>query len=165
MRTGAEKPRNSEGVAQPSKPSNTTRACAVSKAITSPAMLAPSISRTFTGASRPSGATNPSRIGITSGSLSGWPGVGGVACVNSTAKLRAAGSYSPRTVTVGVPAWEYQRMKCVRSRPEASAKQAMKFSTVAAVPSQRRRYRSMPCRNASSPIRTLSIRITSAPFS
>ena len=36
---------------------------------------------------------------------------------------------------------------------------------VVAVPSQRSKYRSMPARKASSPISTLSMRMTSAPFS
>ena len=40
-------------------------------------------------------------------------------------------------VTVGVPAWRYQRSNCVRSRPDASAIALRKSSHVTACPSWR----------------------------
>ena len=51
------------------------------------------------------------------------------------------------------------------SRPLTSAKHWMNCSTVAASPSWRWKYRSMPARNFSGPIKQSTMRTTSAPFS
>ena len=79
------------------------------------------------------------RTGRTSGSFTGWPGVGGVAWAKSTTWLitGVVGVWWRVTLRRGVPAWRYQRMNCDMSSPDASSKQARNCSTVAAVPSSR----------------------------
>ena len=89
------------------------------------------------GRSRPSLPTRPMPSGITIGCLSGWPGVGGTRLRAFERVGLARRIVAAATVTCGVPAWLYQRMNCVRSRPLASAKHWMNCSTVAASPSWR----------------------------
>ena len=104
-------------------------------------------------------------MGIGRACLSGCPGVGAVTWVRVRSSARAASSYRALMATLGVPACSYQAMKGARSRPDVSAKHSTKASTVVAVPSQRWKYRSMPLRKSSAPIRVLSMRMISPPFS
>ncbi len=113
----------------------------------------------------PSSSSSPSRTGIGTGALSAWPGVGATVWESSSSSTPASRSHAERIETSGVPAWRYQLKKAERSRPETSAKHWMNCSTVAAVPSQRSKYRSMPARNASAPRRVFSMRMISEPFS
>ena len=69
-----------------------------------------------------------------------------------------------RAVMRGVPAVEYQRRNCPKSRPLASSIARTKSSQVAAVPSCRSKYRSQPLRKSTGPKIIWSIRIISAPL-
>ena len=67
--------------------------------------------------------------------------------------------------TSGVPACWYQLKNFEKSLPVTAAKHSTKASTVVAWPSQVSKYLSMPRRKSRSPTRSLSIRMTSEPFS
>ena len=69
--------------------------------------------------------------------MSAWPGVVGVLWVRVISSSPVSGVQREASRTRGVPACSYQAKKADRSRPETSAKQAMKASTVVAWPSQR----------------------------
>lgn len=70
--------------------------------------------------------------GISTGTLSGWPFVGGVTWCVLMVYVFLAASYEVETVRVGVPAWLYQRPTPDRSSPLASAMAARKSSHVTA---------------------------------
>lgn len=162
--TGAENPRSSDGSAG-SATSSKTKLCSakvrLSTRVVPRAVFSPSSRR----GKSPALPTSPTATGMWKGSFSGWPGVGLVACVSVRVRRRAAASWLQRAVTLGVPAWAYQRRNWPRSVPEASSMAATKSSQVTAAPSWRAKYRSMPLRKASAPIRVWIMRMTSAPFS
>ena len=133
--TGAEKPRLSESTGRSGRPVKTKVSLGFVSVTTPRASVSPPAS--VTGRSRPSGPRKPIASGMTIGSLTGWPGVGGTICVISSVQVPAPASWFACTTISGVPAWLYQRMNWVKSRPEASAKQATNSSTVAARPSWR----------------------------
>ena len=76
--TGAEKPRSRDGTGSAASPVKRQVWLSLrrwSRRVVSPARVSPSRRR---GRSRPSGPISPSATGMCSGSLSAWPGVGGV---------------------------------------------------------------------------------------
>jgi hypothetical protein len=78
--TGAEKPRSSEGTgsaARPVKVQLREASLSSSTRVVSPGPASPA---STSGRSAPSGPIRPTATGMCSGSLSGWPAVGGVCC-------------------------------------------------------------------------------------
>ena len=107
------------------------KVCSLSRRITTVSVAPLSSS----GSARPWSSSSDSLTGIISGCLSLCPGVGGVS-------WRRVSWYSPsanrsEAVTSGVPAWLYQRLNWLRSRPDTSSMQATKSSQVTAWPSKR----------------------------
>ena len=122
--TGAEKPRKIEAVGRAARP------------VKSKDCSAWVSSSTVVGTtSSPLGFSNPTATGITFGSLSGCPGVGGLSWRSVRRKVPLFSNQSSVTDTRGVPAWPYQRLNWVRSRPVASSNTRSQSSIVAACPS------------------------------
>ncbi len=115
--------------------------------------------------SSPFGPTRPKRTGMCSGSLVGWPGVGGHAGERQRVGLRRGVVDSPRAITSGVPAWLYHS-RTGSGRPVGvghGGKEVLDGHGL----SRRGAGSRGPCRCGSPRRRAvvLSMRMTSAPFS
>ena len=140
MVTGALKLRSSDGTGCADTPDSTNvlvSSSASSTALLSSPCLANLPSWTVNGSSAPSGPSRPIQMGMSTGTLSGWPLVGGVTWRVVMVHVWADASYPVITVNCGVPAWLYHRLRAERSALLALAMASRKSSHVTAQPSWR----------------------------
>mmetsp|Transcript_972 Transcript_972/g.2606 ORF Transcript_972/g.2606 Transcript_972/m.2606 type:complete len:238 (+) Transcript_972:899-1612(+) len=131
--TGAEKPRSTDSVGGSVTPVNTN--CWLSFSRRSTMVVGPDESvppTSVSGMSFPSAPSRPTASGMRHGSLTVWPGDGGLLCFAFSVSVWLAALYSASTLTRGVPAMLYHGFMASRSASLASAMAARKSSQVTA---------------------------------